>query len=1060
MNRILLAALCAGAAGCISEVDDSPGEVSSAVTSPSALPFEGWHEVPGNGTTAVADAAASFGHKLYLFGIGITDHQHYVNVLSGTSWSGWSALPGGGTTVLPDAAAAFNNKLYLFGIGITDHQHYVKSFDGNTWSAWSAVPGGGTTATADAALWYRDSLYLFAIGINDHAHYMNRFDGATWSGWSAVPGGGTTVLPDTAAVFQNRLYLFGIGITDHAHYMKSFDGITWSAWSAVPGGGTTGTSDSAVVYNGQLYLFATGLNDHRHYANAFDGNGWSGWTAVPGGGTAITADAAVVHDNALYLFAVGGDQHHYVNMTRNLPRYNEVFRKATHNSYWVNASSATADTAAAGPQQRILDQALFEHTRGFELDIHYKLGHPGEFDVYHTDNQDNSTCYSLEDCLELMRRIDYVLPNHDPINFIVEFKEIGLPLFGNLWGQDHHPEDLDRVLWERLGSRIYTPREFLERCPAGYSLRDCARDYGWPTVDELRGRYIVNVIGNYRDNAASYNHYTDDAPITSRAAFPLRSVLDHNDDATDGCTGTCATRRSNEVFWQVEDGSKPGLADFLAHGGMARSGAAHMENDPVPQANPDDVGKISQYSAIHLGYQMLMTDYPWNFLEDDSLKNPGYVPSAVDRPSFQPHDAITSMPQQWDPSLLREQGGRIFFDTAIRYTAADRLTDTGILEVAPDKTGYAEAFVDVTDSSSRAWEVFPSTTAVTHGAGPRNNGAPGTGCFFARSPDGASEVRVCRIALMNGGRDVAVHVTVRDQGAVVYDNTSTVHKNVVTNTLGDAFRVVVTPGEGRTQVSVMTANVVAPDGTMWWVQHPVNAARGGNNASFYVSGRLTRQGLAADHEVVFTGTTLDGQPVTLAQLQTSGGRVRDESFCLDNSCRQMGSPSHLMTRRSGGTIWVGVHETEGRVFGQWRTLYTTDRFEVATSGLGQLPRYEKFELSQFPKAGYTALYRCVDWRRDYHQHWLSTDGSCPNPNTKEPYAKSAGIVGYIATTQQPNMQPLWHLRKGTQNAGSADTHDHYFAVGNTERDIKQNNEGYSLVGTTPVGYVYTPATLP
>ncbi|MDF0666381.1 MAG: hypothetical protein P0119_09985 [Nitrospira sp.] len=1034
------------------KLPDCNGEVN-------VLPFGGWHEVPGNGTTAVADTAVSFGNKLYLFGIGIGDHHHYMNVLTGNAWSGWTAVPGGGTTLLPDAAVAFGNKLYLFGIGINDHRHYVNTFDGAAWSGWTAVPGGGTTLLPDAAVAFGNKLYLFGIGINDHRHYVNTFDGAAWSGWNVVPGGGTTVLPDTATVYKNILYLFGIGINDYAHYMNRFDGATWSGWHAVPGGGTTGTSDSVVVYNGQLYLFATGLGDHGHYVNAFDGTSWSGWTAVPGGGTVATADAAVVHNNGLYLFAVGGDQRHYVNVTGGPPRYNQVFRKATHNSYWVNASTAKADAFAAGPQQRILDQALFEHTRGFEIDIHYKIGHPGEFDVYHTDNQDNSTCYSLEDCLELMRRIDYVLPNHDPINFIVEFKEVALPLFGNLGGQDHHAEDLDRVLWERLGSKIYTPREFLERCPPGYSLRDCAHDYGWPTTDELRGRYIVNVIGNYYRNDESYRSYTDEGGgILNRAAFPLRSILDHNDDTTDNCTGTCATRRANEVFWQVEDGSKPGLADFLAHGGVARSGAAHMIG-AVPAGNSDDIGKISQQSVLQLGYQMVMTDYPWNFIEDEALRNPSYVPSAVDRPSFQAHDAIFSMPQQWDPSLLREQGGRIFFDTAIRYTQPDRLTDVGITEVAPDKTGYAEAFQDVTSSSSMAWEVFPSTTSITHGAGPRNNGAPGTGCFFARSLDNQNEVRVCRIALMNRGRDVDVRVTVKDQGAIVYDNTSNVHKNVVSNGLGDAFRVVLTQGDGRTQVSVMTGNVVAPDGTMWWVQHPVNAARG-TAAAFYVTGRLARQGLSADHEVVFTGTTLDGQPVTLSQLTISGGRIRDLSFCLDGSCRQSAGTSHAMTRRSGGNVWIGVHETEGRVFGQWRTLYTTDRFEVSTSGLGQYPRYEKFELSLYPSDGYVPLYRCVDWRRNYHQHWLSTNGGCPNPSTKEPFALGAGIIGYISTTQQPNMQPLWHLRKGTHNAGSADTHDHYFAVGNAERDIKRNQERYSLVGFAPIGYVYTPATLP
>ena len=134
----------------------------------------------------------------------------------------WSAVPGGGTTNLADAATVFQDRLYLFGIGIDDRQHYVNSFDGQAWSGWSAVPGGGTTNLADAAAVLQGRLYLFAIGINDHHHYMNSFDGQSWSGWAALWGSGKTLLSDAVTVFNNKIYVFGIGINDHQHYMKTF----------------------------------------------------------------------------------------------------------------------------------------------------------------------------------------------------------------------------------------------------------------------------------------------------------------------------------------------------------------------------------------------------------------------------------------------------------------------------------------------------------------------------------------------------------------------------------------------------------------------------------------------------------------------------------------------------------------------------------------------------------------------------------------------------------------------------------------------------------------------
>src|SRR3954466_8831827 len=66
--------------------------------------FQDWAEVPGHRVTASADATVAFNGKLYVFGIGIDDHQHYVNTFDGLTWSGWSAVPGGGTTLVSDAA--------------------------------------------------------------------------------------------------------------------------------------------------------------------------------------------------------------------------------------------------------------------------------------------------------------------------------------------------------------------------------------------------------------------------------------------------------------------------------------------------------------------------------------------------------------------------------------------------------------------------------------------------------------------------------------------------------------------------------------------------------------------------------------------------------------------------------------------------------------------------------------------------------------------------------------------------------------------------------------------
>src|SRR5205807_2088753 len=147
--------------------------------------------------------------------------------------------------------------------------------------------------------------------------------------------------------------------------------------------------------------------------------------------------------------------------------------------------------------------------RSLELDLHFESGHAGEFTVYHTASAtSNSTCHYLINCLDLLQRLDYLEPNHEVVTIVLEFKEsaVSARVFGNngVIGpakHDHHLEDLDRQLWEHLGPRIYTPGELLDnpQC-ATLTLRQCIGKVGWPTLDQLRGRYIVTVIGNWEDN--------------------------------------------------------------------------------------------------------------------------------------------------------------------------------------------------------------------------------------------------------------------------------------------------------------------------------------------------------------------------------------------------------------------------------------------------------------------------------------------------------------------------------------------------------------------------------
>src|SRR6266571_2031442 len=54
---------------------------------------------------------------------------------------------------------------------------------------------------------------------------------------------------------------------------------------------------------------------------------------------------------------------------------------------------------------------------------------------------------------------------------------------------------------------LYTPADFLARCPGASTMVECAQTAGWPTIGELRGKFIVNVIGNWSTTAYDWVVY-------------------------------------------------------------------------------------------------------------------------------------------------------------------------------------------------------------------------------------------------------------------------------------------------------------------------------------------------------------------------------------------------------------------------------------------------------------------------------------------------------------------------------------------------------------------------
>ena len=79
------------------------------------------------------------------------------------------------------------------------------------------------------------------------------------------------------------------------------------------------------------------------------------------------------------------------------------------------------------------------------------------------------------------------------------------------WRPGQSPADLDNMLTEILGDKIFTPSEMRSRGPGYSTLREAAQAGAWPTMEELKGRIIIVLNGGAPGLAAqTQNRYGDD----------------------------------------------------------------------------------------------------------------------------------------------------------------------------------------------------------------------------------------------------------------------------------------------------------------------------------------------------------------------------------------------------------------------------------------------------------------------------------------------------------------------------------------------------------------------
>ncbi|HZR79676.1 MAG TPA: Ca2+-dependent phosphoinositide-specific phospholipase C [Candidatus Binatia bacterium] len=322
--------------------------------------------------------------------------------------------------------------------------------------------------------------------------------------------------------------------------------------------------------------------------------------------------------------------------------YDQAWQIATHNSYWVDRATPN-DLLASGVGERLLDQMLLDGVRTLEIDIHADPARPGGFRVFHTV-PGNSVCATIEDCLAALRAFHHALPRHEVVTIVLELKGILEPTFD----ARHSPADLDRAITGELGALLYRPSDALARCSqrgvaAGAPLADCVAAAGWPSLADLRGRFIVTILGNWDDigdaqATRDWVDYATAAPIADRVAFPMASSWKLDRSALTPRLQALVSQDdldrafAETVFLQIEDLADPHIDPFLARRGVIRVDGAFTADD--------------QAARIARGMQLLQTDFPW-----------------VTADGAGPAEALRALaPAALADRALREPGARVFLD--------------------------------------------------------------------------------------------------------------------------------------------------------------------------------------------------------------------------------------------------------------------------------------------------------------------------------------------------------------------------------------------------------------
>jgi hypothetical protein len=207
-------------------------------------------------------------------------------------------------------------------------------------------------------------------------------------------------------------------------------------------------------------------------------------------------------------------------------RINRLQFIGTHNSYHVrDPAKPNKNFPDWSYSHAPLDAQLDRGVRSFELDLQYRNR---EFLVFHVAKLDEgSTCRTLKEGLETVRKWSDAHPRHLPISFLFELKQEGPRFDRTITIPDAAALDqLDGILRSVFPpERTITPDDVRG---SARTLREAVLNSGWPTLEAARGKvfYILH------DEKKERELYTHDHPSLKGRAMFVRSDENRDDAAT------------------------------------------------------------------------------------------------------------------------------------------------------------------------------------------------------------------------------------------------------------------------------------------------------------------------------------------------------------------------------------------------------------------------------------------------------------------------------------------------------------------------------------------------